>query len=266
MNSLRTLAAIVALSVTVGWGQTIPERVDAILTGVSGNQWSALVENGNGSVVYYQRDPTNGLAPASNTKLFTTAAAFALLGTNYAFETRVYCDGALSNGVLAGNLNLVCEHDPTWNTSVFTNAREPLEKIAAQLKAHGLRSVSSNVQFYGACALNPGSSDSLAARSPQDWNIEAATAFLAALKNEGIAVSGTAIGQEGFTAPGYSVLHTPFHRPHPGRPAVEPRHCLRSSAQGQPQCHGRSALPAPGLEAGRKRYVCGRHGAGSTVA
>jgi D-alanyl-D-alanine carboxypeptidase/D-alanyl-D-alanine-endopeptidase (penicillin-binding protein 4) len=181
---------------------TIPERIDAILSGVPGNQWSALVENDSGSVVCYERNPTNGLAPASNTKLFTTAAAFALLGTNYAFETRVYADGSLSNGVLAGNLNLVCEHDPTWNTSIFQDAREPLDHLAAQLKAQGLRSVSSNVQFYGACALNPGSSDSLAAWSPQDWNVEAATAFVATLREAGISVSGKAEGQEGFTAPG----------------------------------------------------------------
>jgi serine-type D-Ala-D-Ala carboxypeptidase/endopeptidase (penicillin-binding protein 4) len=209
MNNLRTFTGIgvLVLAAAVGSGQTIPEKVDSILAGVSGNQWSVLVENENGSAVCYQHDPTNGLAPASNTKMFTTAAAFALLGTNYAFETRVYADGTLSNGVLAGNLNLVCEHDPTWNTSVFTNARAPLDHIAAQLKAHGLTAVTSNVQFYGACALNPGSSDSLAAWSAEDWNVEAATAFVAALRAKDIKVSGSAAGREGFTAPG-ALLYT----------------------------------------------------------
>ena len=203
---LRTFCSAVilapALHAAAGWTQTIPERIDAILSAVPGNDWSALVVNDSGSVVCYQRDPTNGLAPASNTKMFTTAAAFALLGTNHAFETRIYCDGPLTNGVLAGNLNLVCEHDPTWNTSVFPSVREPLDHIAAQLKAHGLASVASNVQCYGACAFNLGSSDNLAARPTETRNAEAAAAFVAALRANGITVSGSAAGQTGFSAPG----------------------------------------------------------------
>jgi len=203
---LRTFCGVVilipALHASVGSGQTISEKIDAILAAVPGNQWTALVENDSSSVVCYQRDPTNGLAPASNTKIFTTAAAFALLGTNYVFETRIYCDGTLTNGVLAGNLNLVCEHDPTWNTSVFLSAREPLDYIAAQLKTQGLTSVASNVQFYGACAFNLGSSDNLAARSTETRNAEAAAAFVAALRANGITVSGSAAGQTGFSAPG----------------------------------------------------------------
>ena len=196
-----TLCTVVMLAAALRAGAGIAEQADAILSGVSGNQWSALVENEQGSVLY-QRHPTNGLAPASNTKLFTTAAAFALLGTNYAFETRVYFEGSLSNGVLAGNLNLVCEHDPTWNASVFQDPREPLDFLAARLKAHGLTSVSSNVQFYGACAFNAGSSDRLAAWSTEDWNVEAGTALIAALRKAGITVAGRVVGQEGFTAPG----------------------------------------------------------------
>src|SRR5215831_1949611 len=102
-------------------GQTLPDQIDAILarSAVAPNTWSVLVENQDGSVIYYQRNPTTGLAPASNTKIFTTSAAFGLLGTNYAFQTRVYYTGTLAAGVVSGNLNLVSEHDITWNTSAF---------------------------------------------------------------------------------------------------------------------------------------------------
>jgi D-alanyl-D-alanine carboxypeptidase len=191
-------------------GQTIPEQIDAILAraAVAGNAWSVLVENADGSVIHYQRNPAAGLAPASNTKLFTTAAAFGLLGTNYAFATRVYRDGPLSGGVLNGDLNLVCEHDPTWNTSVFAgNARKPLDTIAAALKALGLTSVAGNVQCYGVCAYNFGSTDNLSATTTAAKNQAAATAFVAALNAQGITVSSGALGLTGFNPPG-TLLHT----------------------------------------------------------
>jgi len=194
--------AVLVLAPGAGPAQTIPDHIDAILSALPGNTWSALVENDSGSVTYYERNPDTGLAPASNTKLFTTAAAFGLLGTNYAFETRVYCEGTLTNGMVTGNLSLVCEHDPTWNTTVFRSARAPLDHIAAQLKALGLTSVASNVQCYGVCAYNLSSTGFLDATSTEGKNAAAAAAFLAALRARGIAVSGSAVGQTGFTAPG----------------------------------------------------------------
>jgi D-alanyl-D-alanine carboxypeptidase len=199
--------AVLVLSPVAGPAQTIPDQIDALLSALPGNTWSALVENDSGSDTYYERNPDTGLAPASNTKLFTTAAAFGLLGTNYAFETRVYYEGALTNGAVTGSLSLVCEHDPTWNTTVFRSARAPLDHIAAQLKALGLASVASNVQCYGVCAYNLSSTGSLSATSTEAKNAAAAAAFIAALRAHGIVVSGSAVGQTGFTAPG-TLLYT----------------------------------------------------------
>src|SRR5438034_7698177 len=130
---------LVGLSLPLtGAAQTIPDQIDSILAGsaVAGNTWTILVGNTDGSLIYYQRNPTTGQAPASNTKIFTSSAAFGLLGTNYAFETRIYYNGSLTAGVLTGDLNLVCEHDITWNTNVFpTSARTPLDHIPSQLKS-----------------------------------------------------------------------------------------------------------------------------------
>lgn len=192
------------------FGQTIPNQIDTILAraAVSANSWSVLVENAGGSVIYYQRNPTTGLAPASNTKMFTTAAAFGLLGTNYAFQSRVYRNGTLSGGVLTGDLNLVCEHDPTWNTSVFSgNARKPLDTIAAAVKAQGVTSITGNVQCYGLCAYGFGSTDNLSSTTTAAKNSVAATNFVAALAAQGITVSGVPSGVTGFSPPG-TLLHT----------------------------------------------------------
>ncbi len=191
------------LSASFAVAQSVPDQIDSILAApaLAGNSWSILVENASGSVNYYQRNPTTGLAPASNTKLFTTAAAFGLLGTNYAFQTRIHVDGSLSAGVLTGNLNLVCEHDPTWNTSVFSSsARTPLDYIAARLKALGVTNVTGNVQCYGCCFYNLSSTDASNHDAPNQlaYNSSAASAFLAALNAQGISVTGAALGQTGF--------------------------------------------------------------------
>ena len=201
------VVAVYVLLPAAGQAQATPDQIDRILLALDGNAWSALVQSDSGAVTYYERNPDTGLAPASNTKLFTTAAAFGLLGTNYAFETRVYYDGALTNGALGGNLNLVCEHDPTWNATVFSSARAPLDHIAAQLKALGLSQVASNVECYGVCAYNFGSGGSLGATSTEAKNAAAATAFIAALRAQGIVVAGNPVGQTGFTPPG-TLLYT----------------------------------------------------------
>jgi D-alanyl-D-alanine carboxypeptidase len=185
---------------------TIPDQIDAILArpAVVTNTWSILIENSTGSTIYYQRNPTSGLAPASNTKIFTSSAAFGLLGTNYAFQTRIYTNGTLAAGVLTGDLNLVCEHDITWNTDVFANPRAPLDYIATKLKAMGITNITGNAQCYGCCFYNLGSTDASNhdASNQLPYNRTAATNFVAALNAQGITVAGIPTGQSGFAPSG----------------------------------------------------------------
>lgn len=209
----RALAGCLAvLAATLVPAQSIPQQIDDILAApsVSPNTWSILIESADGSVIHYQRNPNTQLAPASNVKMFTTAAAFGLLGPDHSFQTRVYADGPLNGGVLSGNLNLVSEHDPTWNTSVFPgNARAPLDHIASRLKAQGLLAVTGNVQGYGCCFYGLSATDANNHNAPNQlaYNASAAQAFVAALNARGITVLGLALGQTGFNAPG-TLLHT----------------------------------------------------------
>jgi D-alanyl-D-alanine carboxypeptidase len=181
-------------------------HIDGILNGpiASTNQWSVLITDPKGRV-RYQKNPTRPSVPASNEKLFTVSGAFGLLGTNHSFETRIYLDGPLADGVLNGDVNLVCEHDITWNPAVFpSNAAAPLQYIAAQLKAKGLKTVQGKVQCYGACFYNPtGNSRMHNPENQPEYNRQAAVAFKNALTNSGIEVSTNApLGHAGFTAPG----------------------------------------------------------------
>src|ERR1700722_5808920 len=161
MNAhFRFLCSLLAIGVLVGC--TSPRervayhRIDDLLTrpAVASNEWSVLITDRKGNV-RYQKNPLTPSVPASNEKLFTVSGAFGLLGTNHSFETRIYFDGLLADGILKGDVNLVCEHDITWNPAVFpSNAGAPLQHIAERLKAKGLKSIEGKVQCYGACFYN----------------------------------------------------------------------------------------------------------------
>jgi len=186
-------------------------HIDGILArpSATNNQWSILITDQKGRV-RYQKNSSRPSVPASNEKLFTVSGAFGLLGTNHSFETRIYLDGQFADGVLNGDVNLVCEHDITWNPAVFpSNAAAPLQHIATQLKAKGLKSVLGKVQCYGACFYNADGNSRMhnPGNQPQ-YNRQAAAAFKYALAGSGIVVStNAALGQPGFVAPG-SLFYT----------------------------------------------------------
>lgn len=204
--AVALLAGCVTRRETIAYG-----HIDGILArpSATNNQWSVLITDQNGTV-RYQKNSSRPSVPASNEKLFTVSGAFGLLGTNHSFETRIYLDGQLTDGVLNGDVNLVCEHDITWNPAVFsTNAAAPLQHIATQLKAKGLKGVLGKVQCYGACFYNPdGNSRMHNPQNQPEYNRQAAVAFKDALSVSGIVVStNAALGQAGFAAPG-SLFYT----------------------------------------------------------
>ncbi|HYO14156.1 MAG TPA: D-alanyl-D-alanine carboxypeptidase, partial [Thermoanaerobaculia bacterium] len=70
-----------------------------------------IVELDTGETAYAY-SPDEPLVIASNTKLFTTAAALDALGPGYFFETRLLLRGELQAGVLQGDLGVVGAGDP----------------------------------------------------------------------------------------------------------------------------------------------------------
>src|ERR1044072_3783931 len=61
----------------------------------------------------YEHNAQIGLAPASTQKLFTSAATFELLGSDYRYKTVVGYDGNIEDGVLKGNLHINGTGDAT---------------------------------------------------------------------------------------------------------------------------------------------------------
>ncbi len=100
----------------------------------------------------YERDSTKLFAPASTTKLFTTALALSRLGPEYRFVTRVTAATyPNANGVLASDLVFEGGGDPSLSERAYPyrveqgSARSPIEEFADQVAARGVTRIEGDV-------------------------------------------------------------------------------------------------------------------------
>lgn len=90
-------------------------------------------------------DPDALLAPASNVKLLTSAAALDLLGPDFRYTTYLLGDGEVVDGVLRGDLILLGTGDPTLSELAADGELPPFVSMARQLREQGIRRVDGNV-------------------------------------------------------------------------------------------------------------------------
>ena len=74
--------------------------------------WGVMVVDVETGEVLYRRHAERSFVPASNTKLYTTAAALDQLGPGYRYRTEVFIDGPVVDGVLEGNVIVRGSGDP----------------------------------------------------------------------------------------------------------------------------------------------------------
>lgn len=94
--------------------------------------------------ILYESNAAAMLSAASNTKLFTTAAALVRLGGSYRFETRFASDAPIRSGVLEGDLWVVGGGDPTLTTDQDWCPAGPevaLARVAEELAVLGIERV-----------------------------------------------------------------------------------------------------------------------------
>lgn len=145
---------VVAPNPNVAVGATFQERINSLVNGTvarSADTSIQIVELESGRVIA-ERNPHMPVAPASNMKLFTTAAAIDLLKPSFEITTGVYARGEIdSAGTLNGDLRIVGRGDPTIGGRFHDgSATEVLHDWAADLKAAGIKTVSGNLIFeYG---------------------------------------------------------------------------------------------------------------------
>src|SRR6266536_3395917 len=117
--------------------------------------WGIEITSATSGKVLYSLNPDKLFTPASNTKLFTTAAGLALIGPDYRFRTTIETNGALDKyGRLSGDLILVGRGDPTLSgrempynirTQRDANPVKVLEKLADDLAQKGVKYIDGDV-------------------------------------------------------------------------------------------------------------------------
>jgi D-alanyl-D-alanine carboxypeptidase/D-alanyl-D-alanine-endopeptidase (penicillin-binding protein 4) len=142
------------VKVETATGTTLQERLGSLINGKVANSSVAsiqIVDVETGEVVG-ERNPHTPLAPASNMKLFTTAAALDLLHPDFEVKTTVYVRGnADPTGTLDGDVKIIGRGDPTIGGRFHDNhATEVVDEWATDLKRAGVKTIRGNLIFeYG---------------------------------------------------------------------------------------------------------------------
>ncbi len=144
---LIALLLVASGSVATGSGATaepaapasvidLRQDIDQILTDarLTGSQAGVLVRDADTDEVLYARNPDHRLLPASNNKLFTSAAALEVLGADYTFTTRVLSHARRDGDLLRGDIYLKGGGDPTTLASDY-------DALAKQIADSGVRTV-----------------------------------------------------------------------------------------------------------------------------
>jgi len=146
-------------------------RTTAALTGDLGSMLMKRVRNGRWGVMVvsltrgdtlYAFNPDDGLQPASNMKLFTSALVLDQLGPDHQFSTDVLRDGTLSSdGALRGNLVIRGDGDPSLSARFFQGNARAMDALAQLVAAAGVKRVTGNL-IADASAFDP-------ERIPEGW-------------------------------------------------------------------------------------------------
>jgi len=128
----------------------LERRLDSAMNQASARSGAFVYDIGDRERLFARR-ATNRRILASNTKLFTTAAALDEFGSSGRFTTEVLGDRMPnSNGVVQGDLYLVGGGDPSFGSSSFAERAyggggATVEGLARAVKQAGVRRVTGNV-------------------------------------------------------------------------------------------------------------------------
>jgi len=127
----------------------------------------------NAGKVIFERDADKTFMPASNMKLYTSAAALDAFGPDFKIKTSVYATKPVGrNGVLKGDLIFYGRGDPNLSPRFDTDDPDrydelkpadritAIEQLADQIKARGIKTVTGNLigddSYFAGDLLGPG--------------------------------------------------------------------------------------------------------------
>lgn len=127
----------------------LARKIDALLDSQRYRRasWGVDVRYVDGGAVLYSRNPLKYFIPASNVKVFTTAAVLDRLGPNFRFETRLGYEGKIQeNGVLTGDLVLIGGGDPGLANNLGSGTIfQHLDNMAREVERAGIRLIQGDV-------------------------------------------------------------------------------------------------------------------------
>jgi serine-type D-Ala-D-Ala carboxypeptidase/endopeptidase (penicillin-binding protein 4) len=122
-------------------------------------RWGLRIITTDGRAIF-ERDVDKVFMPASNMKLYTTAATLDALGPEYKFKTSVYAAGKIQRNTVNGDLLLYGRGDPNLSARFDVNAEgQPnpidehsaadritaIEKLTEQIQARGIKVIRGDV-------------------------------------------------------------------------------------------------------------------------
>jgi serine-type D-Ala-D-Ala carboxypeptidase/endopeptidase (penicillin-binding protein 4) len=126
--------------------------------GWTGDRWSVMVISLDRGDTLFAHAAHERLAPASNMKLFTTAAALYYLGADYRYNTFLMATGPIRDGVLDGDLVVYGTGDPTFSAR-FGSALAVWQAFADTLQALGVREIRGDIVGDGSYFDGPGAGE-----------------------------------------------------------------------------------------------------------
>lgn len=123
-------------------------QIDDIFDDVnfSNANWGVVIQSLQTGEYFYKRNQDKLFIPASNMKLFTTAAGLLALGSDFRYETPIYASGEIDGSQLRGDLIIQGSGDPTISGRFYNNDLYAVfNRWADSLIEMGIDEISGNI-------------------------------------------------------------------------------------------------------------------------
>lgn len=137
-TTIRSRGVTTTIRPPAGSLDELRTRVSAALAASTSSRMGVYVAIDGDGPVLFERNGERGFIPASTQKIYVAGAALAAMGPDARYVTELFADGAVSNGVLTGDLVLRASGDPTFGAT-------QLAALAASVKASGVARVSGSL-------------------------------------------------------------------------------------------------------------------------
>ncbi len=140
LNRLLTFLLLCVMTATTVSAADLKSSIDEILSdpAIKNGVQAVVVQSLKTGQRLYDHNGDLLMIPASNFKLVVSATTLELLGPDFKFQTEVFANGPVQDGVLDGDLIIKGGGDPVLSTANLT-------ELASQVKETGVKSVKGNI-------------------------------------------------------------------------------------------------------------------------